>query len=214
MTRTSAWPWFPVLLAVAGAAQALELPAVVYPPLPAQGGDGAAFVPSGWRLESERRGDLNGDAARQWLALYTTTDKTMGEPILADSIVAKTGENGGKQIPGNDYRPLTMFGSESIQNLVDETYSFEDDVDGIWMWYLKGKQAPALIEDTGDESESEESEGSAASGAGAGMTGSNIGGGITAIAIAGGGVVVIMACACVYFYRKRKATLLSEKDEQ
>ncbi|QNH22200.1 hypothetical protein HEP73_03132 [Xanthomonas sp. GW] len=61
MTHTSAWPWFPLLLAVAGAAQALDPPAVVYPQLPAQGRDAAAFVPSGWKLEVERRGDLNGD---------------------------------------------------------------------------------------------------------------------------------------------------------
>ncbi|CTP88064.1 hypothetical protein A6R71_09930 [Xanthomonas translucens pv. arrhenatheri] len=74
MTRTSAWPWFPVLLAVAGAAQALELPAVIYPPLPAQGGDGAAFVPSGWRLESERRGDLNGDGRADLLLVLKMAD--------------------------------------------------------------------------------------------------------------------------------------------
>ncbi len=149
------------------------------------------------------RGDLNGDAARQWLALYTTTDKTMGEPILADSIVAKTGENGGKQIPGNDYRPLTMFGSESIQNLVDETYSFEDDVDGIWMWYLKEGKKTDLIDDT-EDGEPEEA-GDAASGSSADTTGSNISGG--SMALIGTGCAVggfFLGLLCMYFFRRKK----------
>ncbi|QNH17794.1 hypothetical protein HEP74_02950 [Xanthomonas sp. SS] len=74
MTHTSAWPWFPLLLAVTGAAQALDPPAVVYPQLPAQGGDAAAFVPSGWKLEVERRGDLNGDGRADLLLVLKMAD--------------------------------------------------------------------------------------------------------------------------------------------
>ena len=84
------------------------------------------------------RGDLNGDAGDQWLALYTTTDKAMGTPILADSIVAKTGKAGGENVPSGDgYEPLSMFGNESVQNLVDEQYSYNDSVNGIYVWYIR-----------------------------------------------------------------------------
>ena len=38
------------------------------------------------------RADLNGDAAEQWIALYTTTDETMGDPILADSIYTEAND--------------------------------------------------------------------------------------------------------------------------
>jgi hypothetical protein len=74
MPLKSAWPWFPLLLAVAGAAQALDPPAVVYPQLPAQGRDAAAFVPGGWTLEFERRGDLNGDGRADLLLVLKMAD--------------------------------------------------------------------------------------------------------------------------------------------
>ena len=111
------------------------------------------------RDDKEERGDradLNGDAAREWLVLYTTTDKTMGEPILADSITAKTGDDGGRTTPGTDYVPLTMFGSQSVQNLVDERYCFNDKVGGIWMWYQKGTDATGETEDVIDDEQTAE----------------------------------------------------------
>lgn len=74
MPPKSAWPCFPLLLAVAGAAQALDPPAVVYPQLPAQGRDAAAFVPGGWKLEFERRGDLNGDGRADLLLVLKMAD--------------------------------------------------------------------------------------------------------------------------------------------
>lgn len=66
MARKLAWSCLPALLAAAAAAQALEPPAVTYPPLPAHSRDAAGFVPPGWTLESERRGDLNGDGRGIW----------------------------------------------------------------------------------------------------------------------------------------------------
>ena len=135
----------------------------------------------------DNRADINGDAARQWLALYTTKDKAAGDPILADSIVIRTGLDKGNKAPGNDYVPLSLFGRENAQNLVDENYSFHDKVKGIWMWYRKGKETKGMTDDT--------------------LTGSNISnGGVPPILIGsvGAGVGFLLGLLCMYFYRRRK----------
>ncbi|MEB1530971.1 hypothetical protein [Xanthomonas sp. WHRI 7945] len=74
MAPRFAWSCLPLLLAASAAAQALEPPAVTYPPLPAHGRDAAAFVPSGWTLEFERRGDLNGDGRADLLLVLKMAD--------------------------------------------------------------------------------------------------------------------------------------------
>ena len=138
----------------------------------------------------DNRGDLNGDAGDQWLAMYTTTDPNMGDPILADSIVAKTGKAGGKNRPGESYLPLTMFGKQSIQNLVDEEYSYHDEVDGIWLWYTKDKaEKKELVDDTD-------------------YTGSNIGGGNTILVGLGGGVAGIIVGIFIGFFIRRKKQVI------
>ncbi len=134
------------------------------------------------------RADLNGDAAKQWLALYTTTDPTLGDPILADSIIAKKGPDG-KNTPMG-YVPLTNFGSESIQNLVDEKYCFNDNVGGIWMCYQKGN-ANAVIDDTEGDAE---------------YTGSHIGGKSEMLLALGGGTAgLILGVFIGFFIRRKKA---------
>ena len=166
------------------------------------------------------RGDLNGDAAKEWLVLYTTTDKTMGEPILADGILAKKGDSS-KPSDTEDgaYVPLTMFGQNSIQNLVDETYSFDDAVDGIWVWYRKsGSSEDKVIDDTEDEvkglssatevtsiddaqtTQSEEAEATDD----AELTGSNIGGSNIVLFTFGGVAVGIIAGIFIGFFIRRK----------
>jgi hypothetical protein len=41
----------------------LEIPEVTYPTLVPEGGSSQAFVPEGWKLEAEQKGDLNKDGA-------------------------------------------------------------------------------------------------------------------------------------------------------
>ena len=180
------------------------------------------------KKERGDRADLNGDAAREWLALYTTKDKAVGDPIFADSIVAKTGNEGGEKIPEKGYVPLTMFGLESIQNLVSEKYSFNDEVGGIWMWYKKGTVADSssdeLIDDRedetteeaeaaadGDENDQQDTEAAdadAASGEAAETTGSNIAGGSIVIFITLGAVGgFIIGMICMYFIRRKKQVI-------
>ena len=171
----------------------------------------------------DNRGDLNGDAGDQWLALYTTTDKAMGTPILADSIVAKTGKAGGENVPSGDgYEPLSMFGNESAQNLVDEQYSYNDSVNGIYVWYQKEVSKDTIDDDTedtegeavaeaDDASLSEEDQATAevvsrtaAEEDIADTTGSNIGDGNTILVGLGGGVVGIIAGIFIGFFIRRK----------
>ena len=151
------------------------------------------------------RADLNGDAAREWLALYTTTDKTMGDPILADSLVAKTGLAEGRIAPGENYVPLTMFGEEAIQNLVSENYSYNDEVDGIWVWYQKGN---ATGETVVDDTEEAVSGGAVEEEDLADTTGSNISNGSAVLIGLGGGVVGIIAGIFIGFFIRRKKQVI------
>ena len=77
-------------------------------------------------------GDINGDVGRQWVALYTTTDKAAGNPITTDFTV----QYNNTEIPG-DSTALSMFGESSAQNLTNEQagYTYDDDKDGIYLFY-------------------------------------------------------------------------------
>ena len=135
------------------------------------------------------RGDLNGDAGAQWLALYVSRDKATGDPILADSIKVMKGIKGAVRPKSGDYVPLTLFAIESVQNLVSETFSFHDRVGGIWMWYVKGTNADVLIDDRDDEY----------------TYGSNISGGTIALIGTGCAVVgFIIGLICMFFFRRKK----------
>lgn len=80
-------------------------------------------------------GDLNGDVGKQWLALYTTTDKNAGEPILADFKVL---------IDDNDYAYtydiLSLFGEHYCQNLTDAKlgFTYNDECNGIYLYFCRG----------------------------------------------------------------------------
>lgn len=57
-------------------AQTLHLPAVTYPSLPAHAARIAQFVPQGWTLEKQSRGDLNGDGRADAALLLRDQDPT------------------------------------------------------------------------------------------------------------------------------------------
>ena len=77
-------------------------------------------------------GDLNGDVGREWVALYTTTDKSAGDPIKTDFVVQYSDSN----IP-NDTIALSMFGESVAQNLTNKKsgYTYSDDKNGIYLFY-------------------------------------------------------------------------------
>ncbi len=77
-------------------------------------------------------GDLNGDVGRQWVALYTTTDKAAGDPITADFKV----QYKDTAIPG-ERTPLSIFCESAAQNLTNKKagYTYADSKDGIYLFY-------------------------------------------------------------------------------
>ncbi len=55
-------------------AQELAIPAATYPALPRQAASAEGFVPPGWRLEAQARGDLNGDGKADLAFVLHGTD--------------------------------------------------------------------------------------------------------------------------------------------
>ncbi len=77
-------------------------------------------------------GDINGDVGKQWVALYTTTDKSAGDPITTDFVIQYNNTN----IP-NDKVALSMFGESVAQNLTNKKlgYTYADGKSGIYLFY-------------------------------------------------------------------------------
>jgi hypothetical protein len=88
----------------------------------------------------ENFGDINGDVGKEWVALYTTKDKSAGNPITADFVV----QYGSSNIPGDD-TPLSMFGESVAQNLTNEKagYTYSNDKGGIYLFYATDNTALA-----------------------------------------------------------------------
>ncbi len=81
-------------------------------------------------------GDLNGDIGKEWLALYYTRDANAGKPIVANFSIKHNGEKAGINAV-----PLTMFGYGNAQNLVDEAYTYNDEVNGLYLYYETDSKA-------------------------------------------------------------------------
>ena len=75
--------------------------------------------------------DLNGDVGKEWLALYYAK-QTGGEPILASSLKVVTGST---SLPEGYTRGIHMFGSRAAANLTDSRYTYDDDLNGIYVYY-------------------------------------------------------------------------------
>ena len=77
-------------------------------------------------------GDLNGWKAKQWNALYTTTDENAGDPITAD-VFARTGNSADE----NGYLSIHYFGASNAFNL--NTHCYKDNVKGIYLYAKQEK---------------------------------------------------------------------------
>ena len=75
--------------------------------------------------------DLNGDAGKEWLALYCA-QQDGGEPILAGSLKVVTGT---ASIPEGYTKGIHMFGSNAAANLTDSRYTYNDKLNGIYVYY-------------------------------------------------------------------------------
>ena len=83
--------------------------------------------------------DLNGDAGKEWLALYYNKDVNR-EPILADSLKVVTGT---ASIPEGYTKGIHMFGSTAAANITDSRYTYNDNLNGIYVYYMTEETSPA-----------------------------------------------------------------------
>ena len=84
--------------------------------------------------------DLNGDAGQEWLALYYAKNDA-GDPILADSFKVVTGST---DIPSGYKAGIHMFGSGAAQNLTDSRYTYNDKLNGIYVYFKTDSAAAAV----------------------------------------------------------------------
>ena len=64
--------------------------------------------------QTDEYGDLNAWGGRKWLALYTTTDKKAGDPIIASSLQVKLKD---ASFPSDDHGAAHYFGETAAANL-------------------------------------------------------------------------------------------------
>ena len=83
--------------------------------------------------------DLNGDAGKEWLALYCA-QQDGGEPILAGSLKVVTGT---ASIPEGYTKGIHMFGSNAAANLTDSRYTYNDDLNGIYVYFMTEEASSA-----------------------------------------------------------------------
>ena len=128
-------------------------------------------------------GDLNGDVGKQWLALYTL--KNGSAPILADSFKVAMGSTA---LPEGYTTGIHMIGEKSAVNITDSKYTYNDDMNGIYVYYKTGT--------------------SAASG-----TASSFSGGVLALAGAGGLLVGAgLGVGLAVLFRRKKETEAADEE--
>ena len=92
-------------------------------------------------------GDLNGDVGRQWIALYTTKNPEIGEPILASSLKTVVGKT---DLPAGYEEGLKLSGAKAFLNLTDDHYTYNNETGGIYLYWQRpastsiGGQASAM----------------------------------------------------------------------
>ena len=82
--------------------------------------------------------DLNGDAGKGWLALYTVKSDAKA-PVLASSLKVVTGTS---SMPDGYADGIHEFGSASTANLTDSRYTYNDDAGGVYAYFKRGAVAP------------------------------------------------------------------------
>ena len=82
--------------------------------------------------QSNQPGDLNAWAGTRWNALYTTTDKRAGDPILESNIVVKLKNN---SFPSEDYSAVHYFGEVAAANV--NAYQIRGSAPATYIFYRR-----------------------------------------------------------------------------
>ncbi len=85
--------------------------------------------------------DLNCDYGKEWLALYTNKSPLKGDPILADSLQVKYGDD---KMPAGCTKNLHFFTFDYAIDLGDTAYSYNNDKGGVYVYWDVDKEAGAV----------------------------------------------------------------------
>ena len=83
--------------------------------------------------------DLNADMGQEWIALYTVKSQNKGDPILADSLTLKYGED--KELPEHCTKGLHLFTYTNAVDLGDTAWAYNNDKKGIRLYWGEDKDA-------------------------------------------------------------------------
>ena len=75
-------------------------------------------------------GDLNAWSAQRWNALYTTTDKKAGDPIIASSLIVKLKDS---EFPSEEHGAVHYFGETAAANV--NRYQFKKTAPATYIFY-------------------------------------------------------------------------------
>ena len=82
--------------------------------------------------QTGRSGDLNAWSAQRWNALYTTTDKKAGDPIIASSLMVKLKSS---EFPSEEHGAVHYFGETAAANV--NRYQFKKTAPATYIFYQR-----------------------------------------------------------------------------
>ena len=80
--------------------------------------------------QTGKSGDLNAWSAQRWNALYTTTDKKAGDPIIASSLIVKLKDS---EFPSDEHGAVHYFGETAAANV--NRYQFKRTAPATYIFY-------------------------------------------------------------------------------
>ena len=80
--------------------------------------------------QTDKSGDLNAWSAQRWNALYTTTDKKAGDPIIASSLIVKLKDS---EFPSEEHGAVHYFGETAAANV--NRYQFKKTATATYIFY-------------------------------------------------------------------------------
>ena len=84
--------------------------------------------------QTDKSGDLNAWGAQRWQALYTTTDKKAGDPIIATSLVVKLNDS---EFPSEEHGAVHYFGETAAANV--NRYQFRKTATATYIFYERDR---------------------------------------------------------------------------
>ena len=112
-------------------------------------------------------GDVNAAEGKQWLVLYTNNNTSVNTPILADSLKVVTGSN---NMPYGYTTGIHMFGEAVPVNMTNKHYTYDDEKNGIYVYYAHASALSTSSGASGKVSSGEAPAMSSAFGTGNGIT--------------------------------------------